>query len=287
MLAFDAFLIWKKISHSVRRSIVGKRKLHDQNYNFAVDALPKELPRIVWIFWDKPLISAPAFIKYAVQSWIDKNPGWEVRVIDNITLPTWVDIPNPFDQRKVQGRSDAIRLALLTEYGGVWVDASCACVVPLDHWLPSLMQSGFFAFPDTYPGREVQSWFLAASPDNHLTRKWCELALRYYGRDGKLGHYFWVMHLFEYLIRTDRRAANIWAMTPKVSGKGPALLKRVITQKRLAQEIPATVNLSAIPMLKISSGTRTDDPEIQSAIVEHRDIDIRKMVEPLLTHRRS
>jgi len=282
MLVFDAFLLWKKISHSIRRSIVGKRELHVQNYSYTIDALPRRLPRIIWIFWDKPLEEAPPFVRYAVQSWKTKNPQWVVRVLDNDTLPSWATIQEATDQRKIQGRSDAIRLALLKEHGGLWVDATCACVKPLDEWLVPLMQSGFFAFPDTYPGRIIQSWFLAAAPQNYLVERWCDVALRYYSKPGKLGHYFWVMHLFEYLIKTDKRAAAIWASTPKVSGKGPSLLKRIITQKDLAEAIPATIDLTTIPVLKISSSTKSDDPEFVEALAQQRDIDLRKMIAPLL-----
>lgn len=282
MLLFDTYLLWKKISHSIRRSIVGKRELHVRNYSYAVDALPKKLPKTIWIYWDKPIDEAPLFVQYAIKSWIAKNPDWRIEVLNDQILPYLVRFEEPIGERKVQGRSDAIRLALLQKYGGVWVDATCACVRPLNEWLPPLMQTGFFAFPETYPGRIIQSWFLAAAPDNYLVDRWANAALLYYGRDGKVGHYFWVMHLFEYLIRKDRRAAAIWEATPKISAKGPSLLKRILTQKDLAEAVPIEVDLGAIPLLKISSTTETDEPELQQAMLEKRDVDLQKMVDALM-----
>ncbi len=278
MLIFDAFLIWKKIAHSLRRTAIGKRRLHVQNYNWAMDEMPKAVPRIIWIYWDKPLDHAPPFVRYAIHSWQTKNPGWTVRVLDDTSLKQWTTVPEPQKNRKVQGRSDAIRLALLKTHGGIWVDATCACVRPLDEWLPPLMIAGFFAFPDSYPGRIIQSWFLAAVPRNYLVERWAELALRYYSKKGKLRHYFWVMYLFEYLTRTDAKARHQWNLVPKLSAKGPLLLKRIITQKDLAEPLAQGVDLDAIPVIKISSSTTTDDPEFVEALSQNRNIDLAKMI---------
>jgi hypothetical protein len=284
MIVFDLMVVLKKVIHSLRRSIVGKRKLHVQNYNWAVDQLPKLLPRVIWIYWDSPVEQAPPFVQYAIQSWRSKNPEWEVRVLDDNSLTRFITVPTAPTGRKIQGKSDAIRLALLRRHGGIWVDATCACARPLDQWLPPLMNSGFFAFPDTYPGRIIQSWFLAAAPENELVVEWANLALPYYSKRGRIRHYFWVMYLFEYLIMTNRRAAVIWASVPKVPAKGALLLKRMITQKDLAEPIPDCVDLGAIPMHKLSSSTRSDNSEFLEAIRQNRDIDLRKVALRLLQH---
>ncbi|EJL53130.1 hypothetical protein PMI09_03441 [Rhizobium sp. CF122] len=41
MLLFDAFLIWKKVAHSIRRSFVGKKKFHSANARYAIETMPK------------------------------------------------------------------------------------------------------------------------------------------------------------------------------------------------------------------------------------------------------
>jgi hypothetical protein len=282
MPVFDAFLIWKKVAHSIRRTFVGKRKLHVQNYNWAIDALPKRLPKTIWLYWDKPLDQAPSVVQASVASWIRHNPGWDVRLLSDENLAEFVKLPQAHGVRKIQWKADLIRVALLRDHGGVWADATSFCQMPLDNWLPPLMQSGFFAFPDTYPGRLMQNWFLAALPGNYLVTRWAEKMERYYGKRGKLLHYFWVMYMFEYVVRTDREAARIWDFTPKISMKGALLLKRIMTQKDLAERIPETVDLSAIPVLKISSGAKTDDPEWMDVLGARRDIDLARMVDNVI-----
>lgn len=282
MLIFDAFLIWKKIAHSLRRTAVGKRELHRRNYSWAMEQIPKALPRIIWIYWDKPIEEAPPIVQAAVSSWTRHNPTWTIHLLTDQTVRSWVTLPEPQGPRKIQWKADLIRVSLLRDHGGVWVDATCFCRMPLDNWLPPLMQSGFFAFPDTYPGRMMQNWFLAAQPHNYLVTRWAEMLWRYYGKRGQLLHYFWVMHMFEYVVRADRAAAAIWNSTPRLSVKGPLLLKRIITQKDFAEPVPDGVDLRAIPVLKISSGTTTDDAEFVEALQQNRDIDLQKMISNIL-----
>ncbi|WP_457583568.1 capsular polysaccharide synthesis protein [Ensifer canadensis] len=172
-----------------------------------------------------------------------------------------------------------IRISFLWDYGGVWVDATTFCIKPLDEWLPPLMENGFFAFPDNYPGRTMGISFLAAKPQNYLVSMWLRLMVRYYSKRGKLLHYFWVMYLFEYIVRTDRKARAIWDATPKLSSKGPIHLKRVLTQPDLLESIPAQIDYSAIPWLKISSDTKLSNQEMLWAIESGEDIDLFKVAE--------
>lgn len=287
MFFFDAFLIWKKVAHSIRRSFVGKKKFHSENARYAFETMPKKLPRAVWMYWDKPLEQAPPVVRYAVDSWIRKNPSWDVNVLSDASVAEFVNVPPPQSNRKIQWRADLIRVALLRDYGGVWVDATTFCVKPLDEWLPPLMESGFFAFPDSYPGRTMGISFLAAEPQNYLVCKWFRLMVKYYSKRGKPLHYFWVMYLFEYIIRTDRKALAIWQATPKLASKGPILLKRILTQPDLLEPIPDYVDTAAIPWLKISSDTNLSNQEVSYALESNADIELRKVAETALQNRQG
>lgn len=239
------------------------------------------------MYWDKPLEQAPPVVRYAVDSWIRKNPSWDVNVLSDANVAEFVNVPPPKSNRKIQWRADLIRVALLRDFGGVWVDATTFCVKPLDEWLPPLMESGFFAFPDSYPGRTMGISFLAAEPQNYLVCKWFRLMVKYYTKRGKPLHYFWVMYLFEYIIRTDRKALAIWQATPKLASKGPILLKRILTQPELLEPIPDYVDTAAIPWLKISSDTKLSNQEVSYALESNADIELRKVAETALQNRQG
>ncbi|TPP11382.1 capsular polysaccharide synthesis protein [Rhizobium glycinendophyticum] len=237
----------------MRRSIKGKQALKAENYNPRYDTISKKLPKIIWVYWHVELAEAPEVAKLGMRSWQIMNPGWSVNFVTESNLRSFIEPPVSPLPRKVQWRADVIRLALLARYGGVWVDMTSFCVKPLDHWLPTMMESGFFAFPDLYPSRLVNNAFLAAVPGEYLTNKWSRLMYRYFSKPGKLLHYFWCMHLFEFIVLTDRRARGIWRRTPKLRSRGAMLLKRMIGERDLYSPIPQDIDLSSVLWQKLSS----------------------------------
>ena len=121
--------------------------------------------------------------------------------------------------------SDLLRILLLNEYGGIWVDATLFCNRPLDQWLPDLMSEGFFAFAEPGGGRLLSSWFLSAEPGNRLVSGWCKSALEYWSGRSAADQYFWFHRVFADMCRSDIAAAAAWSKIPKVSADGPHALQ--------------------------------------------------------------
>lgn len=274
MIIFDAFLLWKQISHSIRRSIIGKKNLKAQNYNPRYDSFPKKMPKIIWFYWHEPIGQAPEAVRLGIESWCRNNPNWTVNVLSDNTVKEHITLEEPPRDRKIQWRADVIRIALLAKYGGVWIDATTFCTRKLDDWLPQLMESGFFAFPDSYPGRMMSNSFIAAVPGNYLVTKWSKLMNRYWQKNGKLLHYFWCMHLFEFIVTTDRKAAKIWNDTPKLHSKAHMLLKRYVTQNEFFTPIPVDVEVASTPFQKMSTSSALKDGTWLAGPRQGKNIDI-------------
>jgi hypothetical protein len=129
--------------------------------------------------------------------------------LDQDNLTTWLDLPTIDIGRADMTRqalSDILRINLLSEHGGVWVDATCFCCRPLDTWIDDCMGAGFFAFENPGPDRLLASWFLASEPG-------CPLTLKY--RDAV--NAFWANHRF---------AAEHTALQAKAAGFLQWLLNR-------------------------------------------------------------
>jgi hypothetical protein len=160
-----------------------------------------------------------------MQSWRDRNPGWEFRCLDAGTIAHYIDLADHVDlatqEITAASLSDILRVLLLHEYGGVWVDATTYCNAPLDEWLCPAMQSGFFAFARPAQDRELASWFLAARPGNRLLSAWAARALAYWRGRRSTRDYFWLHHQFGELIDIDPQAFNDWMATPRISADGP------------------------------------------------------------------
>jgi len=70
-------------------------------------------------------------------------------------------------------RANAIRLALLSKYGGVWVDAGVALSGQVMPWLePKTRLSGFFVFQGVGSDRLLTTWFIASEPHNSFISEW-------------------------------------------------------------------------------------------------------------------
>ncbi|HLF62365.1 MAG TPA: capsular polysaccharide synthesis protein [Saprospiraceae bacterium] len=210
------------------------------------------MERIIWMLWFQGWDKAPVLVQLCRESWQRLHPDWKIVLLDENNLKEYVDI-DPIIARNVrhitpQARANIVRINLLRQYGGVWVDATCFCRRSLNSWLPEVMTSGFFAFRDPGPDRIMSNWFLASEKDCYLTNTLCEavnaywrentfsgrlglrkLFLGYYSKNTKrtdlwfhwmitkglkIFPFFWFHYLFARTARNDRQFRQIWERTP-------------------------------------------------------------------------
>jgi hypothetical protein len=181
--------------------------------------------KIIWTCWLQGRQTAPDVVRKCVQSWEERNPGWDVRCLDACTIPKYVDLSPYIDLTRqtvtAASLSDVLRLLLLHEYGGVWVDATAFCNVPLDDWLPLSANTGFFAFAFRGLEHPLATWFLAAAPGNQLIAKWAAQSIRYWHEREQADEYFWLRRQFGELCTNDRHALRAWQDVPRISAGEP------------------------------------------------------------------
>ena len=216
------------------------------------------VPKTIWFVWFQGMERAPEVVRRCHETWLRQNAGWDVVTLDETSLGEFASLDyanGALAKQSPNHRANVLRMELLARHGGVWVDATCFCVRPLDEWLPAQMSSGFFAFARPARSRLLANWFLAARPDNLLVVRWLELMGPYWSRhtfrnDGRLvsllerhlngsprrrawwfsplvrdvlrvGPYFAFHYGFEKLVREDPEVARIWDATPKIGADGP------------------------------------------------------------------
>jgi hypothetical protein len=164
-----------------------------------------------------------------LSSWERNNPGWKFRCLDGTSVGLYLPLKRyiDLDRQSVTAASlsDIVRILLLREFGGVWVDATLLCNRPLDEWLPGVMDEGFFAFAAPAPDRPLSTWFLSASADSYLVSAWLRRTIEYWSKRAATNDYFWFHHLFRDICDTDVTAAKAWSRVPKVSADGPHALQ--------------------------------------------------------------
>jgi hypothetical protein len=227
---------------------------------------PRNEPKLLWSYWKQGESAAPELVKYCLASWRSLNPGWDIRVLDQSTVSRFTTMAGLPESISVQHYTDVLRVRLLDEHGGVWVDATTLCAAPLDHWLPPLMQSGFFAFTRPGPDRVIASWFLASEPGGALIRTWRRAADGYWLRVSRPDDYYWLHYLFEWLTLKSREAARVWASTPHISADGPHLIQRCLRQGHDVTRLHEGTCLEAIPVHKLTWKEHISIREVQRVL---------------------
>lgn len=90
------------------------------------------IPRIFHQIWVGPEPFPEEFAPFQ-ESWLRHNPGWELRLWTEETLPRDVRRPEGLELlRNPAERSDILRWEILLVHGGVYLDADFECLRPIE-----------------------------------------------------------------------------------------------------------------------------------------------------------
>lgn len=162
--------------------------------------------RTIWAYWAQGYEEMPELFKLCVATWQRHNPHWDVRVLSKASVFDYLseaELPNRFMHIfSHQAASDCVRLALLSRYGGIYMDVSILVLSDLDALCWDAIASGRKAagvFFHPHFGTEAfrhqdltESWFLATQPGNPFFLRWrdllCELLHNRLDTEGLLHH---------------------------------------------------------------------------------------------------
>jgi Capsular polysaccharide synthesis protein/Polysaccharide pyruvyl transferase len=237
--------------------------------------------KVIWSCWFQGRRNAPDVVKRCLASWETLNPGWDFRCLDAETVGRYVDLDEHVDLQSqtitAASLSDILRMLLLHEYGGVWVDATLYCNQPLDDWLPFAMGAGFFAFSRPSHDRALSSWFIAALPGNRLLAKWAARALAYWRGRSHSDDYFWLHHQFGELCLIDPDARTNWISVPRISADGPHAIQAAGMYEP-AESAGRGVDWTT-PVFKLTH--RLDEDAYRPGCLVHHVLHSRELVEPV------
>lgn len=242
------------------------------------------MERKVWFLWLQGIENAPELVRRCHRSWVERS-GWDVVTLDETSLSQYTSIDHGrgvVARQSPNHRSDLIRLDLLSTIGGVWADATCFCVSPLDDWLPAATKEGFFAFDRPHPNRLLASWLLASERRGVIATRMFEETRRYFQRhpyrrsefweqhldgsarrrrlwftrlfyDGlKVAPYFFFHYQFERLLEMDHRVRSVWDLVPKVPADGPHRIQREGLFKQPSAGLREEIDERRVPVYKLT-----------------------------------
>ena len=103
-----------------------------ETYKFAENSIPENsnFKNKIWVCWWQGIEQAPDIVKRCVQSICINAAPYEVIILDDTNYRNYVNVPDWMERKKDQGIitrthfSDFLRLELLAEHGGIWLDST-------------------------------------------------------------------------------------------------------------------------------------------------------------------
>lgn len=198
--------ITHKLSKKYKNKIIEYKCKIDSDY----DKLPHQKPNKIWICWFQGMDAAPQLVKACYLS-ICKHLGakYEITVIDENNIYKYVQFPEFIIEKYKKGYisktmfSDIVRLELLSQYGGIWIDATVFCS---GEDIPSYMlNDDLFLFQIVEPdlltqATRIDSWYISSCQNNKLILLTKYLLFDYWQHYNILVDYFLMFDFFEMAI---------------------------------------------------------------------------------------
>lgn len=224
---------WKKLKHMIRMDadtmdLATRHGAYEYllKYSYACDWKaknwkPQKGDKIIWTCWWQGVENAPLLVQRCIQSMREHANGYEVKIIDQTNWQRYIQIPKYIFQKHEQGIiphahfADIIRLYLLLEYGGIWIDST----ILLTDVLPDYIQDApLFMYRSGGRGDTLMvNPFIAAFPHHPFLEDVLRLLLEYWKQENRLVAYI-IMPLFcTMVVRKSPYYSELWEKTPPVS----------------------------------------------------------------------
>lgn len=188
----------------------------------------------IWTCWLQGVENAPILVKKCIESIKNNFKDEEVIVITEENYQNYIHIPDYIVNKWKNGIisnahfSDIIRIYLLTEYGGVWMDST---VYILSSNIPKYFyESPLFVFSNMKRNSliNISNWYICAYSHNLILEKVKELLTEYWKKENCAIHYF-IFHMFFKMASDEYK--DEWEKVPKFSNIQPHLLSSEILTK--------------------------------------------------------
>ncbi len=229
----------------------------------------------IWQMWWEGEENAPDVVRICIDSVRSMNPHRKVVVLSESTLKDYVTLPDYIYRKHSAGLmstarfSEIVRLYLLSQYGGTWIDAS----VYMSGEMPSAIEdSSFFVYKSeawihagnsslslqrlrelvdgrSIPYESFSTWLIHSEKGNAFVRKLLAMMLEYWrDNDAEVkGSLF--RYLGTWALLADAECRQIYAASPWVPQMSALVLQQRLNITCERSWIEAVCNASPIHLL--------------------------------------
>lgn len=176
----------------------------------------------IWQCWLQGEDSMPQIVRNCVDS-VRRHTreGQQVVIITEDNYADYISLPDFIISKRRRGLipdaqfSDLLRVWLLADYGGFWIDATCLLTAPIPE---NIVRSDFFMFRSCgeFAYTMIQSCFIRAHAGGYLICRWRQLMAALWANEGRMLHYFQLHLMFKAMVQADSRARKEYSMMDNV-----------------------------------------------------------------------
>ena len=188
----------------------------------------KEMPVVrddenekIYTMWQQGEDKAPPLVQACFRS-IRRHCKQELVILDDNNFEQYVNLPPEIVAKYRAGKirrahfADIVRVELLYEHGGYWLDSTAFVTAPIPQWITD---QDFFVFMVGNVGQKysyMQNCFIRARRGAYLLAAWRAMILEYWMQENSCFDYFMHQLLFKTLVEGDPRAIDAFAKMPHV-----------------------------------------------------------------------
>lgn len=185
----------------------------------------------VWVCWLQGMDQAPDLVKVCYESLKAHLTDKEIILISEENIHEYVTLPDVIEKKYRKGvipaahYTDMLRLQLLIEHGGTWVDATVWCSG--DDYPREIMDTDLFVFQHLGKGeyvfRGLSNWFITSCTNHQVLMVVRDMLCAYWQENDCVLDYF-MFHLFFCMVM--ERHPEVAAKMPRYGNAYPHYLSR-------------------------------------------------------------
>lgn len=180
-------------------------------------SLEHQKSNYMWFCWLQGIDQAPNLVKKCYQSLLTHFTGKEIVLLTEENYRQYVTFPKHIQEKIDSGIitkthfSDLLRLELLINHGGTWIDATVYCSG--NNYPAYMFDSDLFMFQNLKPGLDghstrISSWFMTATTNHPILLLTRALLYHYWEKNNDLVDYFLLHDFLELAIETYPKEWN-------------------------------------------------------------------------------
>lgn len=171
---------------------------------------PRQHSNKVWVCWLQGIEQAPALVQTCYRSLQQHLKDRQIILLTEDNYREYVTFPAHVQEKIDSGiitrthMSDLLRLELLCNYGGTWIDATVLCTETPPSYM---LDSDLFLFQNLKPGLDgdalaISSWFMTGCTNHPILLLTRHLLYTYWENHTKMLDYFLIHDFFQLAIET-------------------------------------------------------------------------------------